>query len=279
MGPANHDHEAASRCAVSVFVPLMVVLLMDRIDLAIFVSFGAFTSIYGRNLLHADRLRMQLRAGGMMLVVLTLGTLGGRAGFTEAEMPRALVAATALVAGICSVLAGLWQMRPAGSLFQIFGFAAVASVPTQPPLLDALVATVLSIGFSLAVGLSSRMFSAKARTPLSRPTLAPLTRLQKQVVWVEGSWYVIAAGLAGSLATLLGPALGMQHSQWAMALLSTVLATSAGATHVDYGQLLYDRALETIIGALVGMACVMTPWAWRKWAKKSADPAVVQREP
>ena len=46
-----------------------------------------------------------------------------------------------------------------------------------------------------------------------------------------------------------------------MALLSTVLASSAGATHVDYGQLLYDRALETIIGALVGMACVMTPRA------------------
>ena len=64
-----------------------------------------------------------------------------------------------------------------------------------------------------------------------------------------------------------------------MALLPTVLASSAGPTHVDYGQLLYDRALETIIGALVGMACVMTPRAWRRRAKKSADPAVVQREP
>ena len=147
------------------------------------VSFGAFTSIYGRNLLHADPLRMQLRAGGMMLVVLTLGTLGGRAGFTEAELPWAMVVAT-----------------------------AVASVPTLPPLLDALVATVLSIGFSLAVGLSSRMFSAKARTPLSRPILAPLRGFQKQVVGVEGSWYVIAAGFAGAPVTLLGPALGMQHS-------------------------------------------------------------------
>ena len=77
MAPANKDHQVALRCAVGVFVPLITLVLLDRLDLAIFASFGAFAGIYGRNEPHARRLALQFRAGGLMHIaaILDEGTL------------------------------------------------------------------------------------------------------------------------------------------------------------------------------------------------------------
>lgn len=58
-----------------------------------------------------------------------------------------------------------------------------------------------------------------------------------------------------------------------LALLSTVLAMSAATTEIDTTGLVYDRVVETVIGAVVGMACVATPWAWRRWVLRTATPA------
>lgn len=163
---------------------------------------------------------------------------------------------------------------------------------------------------------------------------------------------MVAAGVAGSLATALGPVLGIQHNYWAMvaavvplvghstryrvnrglqriigtflgllvlagvlwihpplwvivliiaalqctaelfiarqyvlaqiavtplALLSTVLAMSASSPEVHTSGLVYDRIIETVIGAVVGMLCVATPWAWRKWVLHSGNPARIDR--
>lgn len=43
IAPGNKDHHPALRCAVGVFVPLFTLVLLGRLDLAIFASFGAFT--------------------------------------------------------------------------------------------------------------------------------------------------------------------------------------------------------------------------------------------
>ena len=47
MAPGNKDHQVAIRCAIGVFVPLITLVLLDRLNLAVFASFGAFTGIYG----------------------------------------------------------------------------------------------------------------------------------------------------------------------------------------------------------------------------------------
>lgn len=91
IGPANRDHEVAIRCGVSVFVPLLTLLLIDRIDLAIFASFGAFTAIYGRNLEHGPRLQMQLRVGFLMTALLLLAAFAGQHGISERDNAWALV--------------------------------------------------------------------------------------------------------------------------------------------------------------------------------------------
>ena len=41
VGPGNKDHHPALRCATGVFVPLITLVLLGRLDLAIFASFGA----------------------------------------------------------------------------------------------------------------------------------------------------------------------------------------------------------------------------------------------
>lgn len=347
MAPAHRDHEVAIRCGITVLVPLVALLLIGRIDLAIFASFGAFTGIYGRNLDHGARLLMQARGGALMFVVLLLATLAGRNGLSGTQDPWALVGLTTLVAGSCAVVAAYWNLRPSGSLFHIFAFAAVSSVPYQPPLGESLLAAAATIVFALLVGISARVVP-RNRHRIRRPVGEPVTGLRHRLVWSEASWYVVAAGLSGSVTTALGPVLGIEHNYWAMvaavvplvghstryrvnrgiqriigtfigllvlaavlwtqpplwaivliiaglqctaelfiarqyvlaqiavtplALLSTVLAMSASSTEVETSGLVYDRFIETMIGAVVGMACVLTPWAWRKWVLRSDSPA------
>jgi hypothetical protein len=72
MAPSQNDHHVALRCAAGVFVPLTALLLLGRVDVAVFASFGAFTGIYGRNEPHARRFVIQLRAGLLMMLVLLL---------------------------------------------------------------------------------------------------------------------------------------------------------------------------------------------------------------
>jgi hypothetical protein len=352
IAPANRDHEVGIRCGITVLVPLLTLLLLDRIDLAIFASFGAFTGIYGRNTTHGVRLHMQLRAGLLMIAVILAATLAGRNGFSESENPWGLVGLTTVVAGVCTVIVGYWKLRPAGSLFHIFAFAAVASVPYQPPLGEAMLTAVATVAFALLVGLGSRILPSR-RQPIVWTAREQSTSDEHRLIWYEAMWYVIAAGVAGSLATALGPALGIEHNYWAMiaavvplaghstryrvnrglqriigtflglilmagilwlrpepwlmvliiavfqttaelfiarqyvlaqlvvtplALLSTVLVTVGTGAPVDGPALLSDRFMETVIGAVVGVACVLYPWAWRKWVRHDADPATEARD-
>ncbi|WP_371415346.1 hypothetical protein [Citricoccus sp. SGAir0253] len=215
IAPANRDHEVGIRCGITVLVPLLSLLLLDRIDLAIFASFGAFTAIYGRNTTHGVRLQMQLRAGLLMVAVILAATLAGRNGVSEAEDPWGLVGLTTLVAGLCTVVAGYWRLRPAGSLFHVFAFAAVASVPYQPPLGEAMLTAVATVALAILVGLASRVLPSH-REPLAWPPREQSTSDQHRIIWLEALWYAIAAGAAGSLATALGPGLGIEHNYWAM---------------------------------------------------------------
>lgn len=80
MAPSRNDHHVALRCAAGVFVPLTALLLLGRVDVAVFASFGAFTGIYGRNEPHARRFVIQLLAGLLMILVLLLAALTARAG-------------------------------------------------------------------------------------------------------------------------------------------------------------------------------------------------------
>lgn len=249
MAPGNKDHEVAIRCAVGVFVPLITLVLLDRLDLAIFASFGAFAGIYGRNEPHAKRLLLQLRAGTLMLLVMLLAALTARAGvalaLSSADTVWLQVVATTLMAGGCSLIVAWWRLRPAGSLFHIFAFAAIASIPDHPPLWQAMLVAVLTVAFSLLVGLSSRVLRRR-RTQWSRAATAPLTPAEARTALLESSGYLVAAGLAGTLATLLGEEFGFGHNYWAMVAAVVPLVGHSTRHRVS-------RGLQRIVGTAIGL--------------------------
>lgn len=249
MAPGNKDHQVAVRCAVGVFVPLITLLFLGRLDLAIFASFGAFTGIYGRNEPHARRFGLQLRAGALMLVVMLLAGLTARAGVALAlSAAQALwlqVFATTLVAGVCSLIVAWWRLRPAGSLFHIFAFAAIASIPNQPSLWQGMLLAVLTVAFSLLVGMSSRVVRSR-RTPWVRPARTPLSMAEKRAALLESAGYLVAAGLAGTLATLAGERLGFGHNYWAMVAAVVPLVGHSTRHRVS-------RGLQRIVGTAIGL--------------------------
>jgi hypothetical protein len=249
LAPGNKDHQAAARCAVGVFVPLITLVLLDRLDLAIFASFGAFTGIYGRNEPHGRRFDLQLRAGLLMLVVMFLAALTARAG-TALGLPGSdamwmQVLATTLVAGGCSLLVAWWRLRPAGSLFHIFAFAAIASLPGQPPLWQAMLVAVLTAAFSLLVGVSSRVARSR-RVPWSRSRPARLSEPERRAALLESLGYLVAAGLAGALATAAGAGLGFGHNYWAM--VAAVVPLVGHSTRHRVG-----RGVQRIVGTALGL--------------------------
>ena len=342
IAPGNKDHHPALRCAGGVFVPLFTLVLLGRLDLAIFASFGAFTGIYGRGEPHATRFALQLRAGALMLLVILLAGLAARAGaalgLDDAAATWLLVLATTLVAGGCSVAISWFRLRPAGSLFPIFAFAAIASIPNQPPLWEGMLVAIATTAFSLLVGFSSRVLPSRRR-PWVRPRPIRRTAEEKRSAWLDGFGYLVAAGLAGALATWAGSRLGFGHNYWAMvaavvplvghttrhrvrrgvqriigtvlglvlmagilllglqpwqtvlvmalcqfgaemfiirqyllaqvfvtplALVSTLLVVPSSP-----GILLRDRIIETVIGAVVGIAVVLAPGAWRHFRERT----------
>lgn len=206
---------------------------------------------------------------------------------------------------------------------------------------------IATVVFALFIGLSARIIFPGRQKPIVWPADEPFTATERKVIWLEGLWYVVAAGIAGSIATALGPVINMEHNYWAMvaavvplvghstsyrvsrgfqriigtffgvglmsllllidlepwlmiiiiavlqccaelfiarqymlaavvttplALLATLLATSGTGGEPDKLQLLTDRTIETVIGSMVGMICVLIPWAWRKWVLGRVQP-------
>lgn len=252
IAPSADDHHPALRCAAGVGIPLFLVLVLGRLDLAIFATFGAFAGIYGRNEPHRQRLATQLRGGGLMLAVVLAAALTARADVG----PWTLVLLTSAVAGLGTFAAGLFRLRPGGSLFHIFAFAAIASVPGQPPLWQGLATAVATVGLAVLLGQSGALWpkhrTGWTRGGTGRPTAHHLAALGR-----ESALYVVAALLAGSTAT----ALGIGHSYWAMVAATVPLVGQSARARVN-------RGLQRILGTFAGLvltALVLLPGlaAWQ----------------
>ena len=237
IAPAHNDHHVAIRCAIGIGLPLLLVLALGRIDLAIFASFGAFTGIYGRNEPHRQRLGHQARAGALMLAVILAAALCARLDLDA----WGTVIGTTVVAALGTVVTGFWRLRPAGSLFHIFAFAAISSVPNQPPVWQGMLVAVLTVAFSILLG-QSGMLARRYRTDWSRPVRPRFSAAQRRFIYIDGLLYGIAAALAGSIATLLG----IGHNYWAM-VAATVPLIGQTVRHRVH------RGLQRILGTFAGL--------------------------
>ncbi|WP_286161175.1 FUSC family protein [Arthrobacter sp. MYb213] len=261
LGPARKDHWIGLRTGIGVFAPLIFLLLINRLDLMVFVVFGAFTGVYGRVDGYWNRLRMQSRSGLLFFIVIGLALCASNF-WIDHDNPELkawqIVGATTLIAGICSVVTGFLRLRPGGSLFHIFAFAAIASIAKPAPFAEAMFAAAATILLALIIGASGALgqwSSLWKRTPLP-----PLSDNVRKAIWWEGLFYVLTAGVAGALANIIGSQLEAGHNYWAMVAAVVPLAGHTTALRVRRG---VHRVLGTLAGMLlIALLIVLNPAMW-----------------
>lgn len=237
VAPAQNDHLAALRVALSVAVPSLALLVFGRPDLIIYAVFGAFTAMYGRAESHQLRLRHQLQAACLLLAGVGAGVLLS----AQHVDTWALIAAEAAFAALASLQADRAGLRPAGPFFSIFALGACASVPLSIAPWTALLIAAGSAAFSVLVG-----FAGWTRTRLWVPgagrQVSPLRGPRLARAATQACRYLIAVAAAGSIGLLAG----MGHPHWAMAAAAVPLAVE-GTTRRVY------RGVHRILGTFAGL--------------------------
>lgn len=155
--------------------------------------------------------------------------------------PWSLVLLAGLVAGIGTFAAGVFRLRPGGSLFHIFAFAAIASIPVHLPLWQGLVTSAATVAFAVLLGQAGLLLPGR-RTAWQRLPVDRLTRRHLRALGKESVLYVVAALIAGSVATLLG----VGHAYWAMVAATVPLVGQTARARVT-------RGLQRVVGTFAGL--------------------------
>jgi len=239
IGPHAGAHHVALRTGVSVGVPLITLWAVGRLDWSLYAAFGAFTALYGRSLAGAARTRMQTSAAVTFVASVVLGTAIALA----PAAPWVLVGAAALWAAVIALVSERFAWAPPGAIFQVFALGACASAPAVVgDLLPAVLVSAAVAVFALLVGLVPGGPARDSAPPTSFGAL-----LRRREVRLHLLRYLLAAGIAGAIAT----AIGLGHPYWAA--LSAVVPLAAADTA---GRLL--RAGQRLLGTFFGLAIAAT---------------------
>ncbi|MCW2812464.1 MAG: Fusaric acid resistance protein [Friedmanniella sp.] len=243
FGPHAGSHWPALRVVASVVVPLALLTALHRQDLALFAVFGAFGSLYGRGESHRQRVRTQVAVGLCFLVVITAAAAVATAGDVR---PWLAVGLASTVAGAGSVASDVLRWRPPGPLFLVFCSGAIAAVPAPAGGGPAHVATAAGVAltaavFAVAVG-GVGALHPRTRSLHPAAPLGAAATLARPGVWRHAARYLVAAAVAGTLATLLH----LGHPYWAT--LTAVVPMAAP----DTGSRLV-RALHRVVGTGAGL--------------------------
>lgn len=257
VGPHAGAHRVAVRAAVSVFVPLLVLVVLDRPQWTMFAAFGAFTSLYARGQQHARRAGEQIVVGSVLTVLVTAGT-------ALSLMPQrevAVILGGTLVAGATSLLSDGMRWHPPGPLFPVFAFTAVTSLPHDPRNVPvAFAVAALAAAFSVVVSQVGRVRVESSRGGADGAKKVVLPRFDlAQVLSVEANrrramLFAGGALVAGLVGAVVGSLYGSTHAYWAMV---AVVAGLTGATR----RARLTRGLHRLIGTFagVGLAALILP--------------------
>lgn len=239
-GPSSR--RLAVRAFLTVLIPLALLDATHLLPWALYVSFGAFTSIYAGPFPYRGRWRMQSAMGAVMVAATTCGALVGASPWRDwLSIPvSALWAAGAMLAS------DRFSLTPPGPLFPVFAVSACAAVPGGARQVTAALVTcsataVMAVVFGL---LDERLAAVQGVAP-DRPTprSRPLHRER-----VHAARMGAAVALAGTLATGLAGLGLIGHPYWAMvsAVVPLVVVRLRDQT-VRAAQ----RAVGTTVGILV----------------------------
>ncbi|WP_261663623.1 FUSC family protein [Deinococcus sp. Marseille-Q6407] len=250
VAPARRDHWPATRIALGVALPLLLLLALNRLDLSVYAAFGAFTGIYGRHEPQRSRLVHQAQAAALLCSCVALGLLLAHSGLGGGVT----VAVTAVVSLVTAVLGARLGLRPAGALFFVFALAVVASVAHPPSYLLGTGVALASASLSVALGWLGAHVSGRRRPEELAPALP--ASLSSAELGRYGLRHLLAVGLAGALSLRLG----LHHTDWAM-------VAAAAPVGVLGHQARVQRSLHRIFGTLGGvgitgllLALPLHPW-------------------
>ncbi len=75
VNAAPHAHRVAVRAALAILVPLVVLAVIGRSELAAYASFGAFAAVYGGGRRSTARWRLQAQVGTVLSLAVISGAL------------------------------------------------------------------------------------------------------------------------------------------------------------------------------------------------------------
>ncbi len=252
--------EVGLRAALAVAVPLLVLLAVDRLDLAAYATFGAMTALYGRNEPYRLRIRSVSVGAVVLLLCIALGTVVAALG----EPFWLLVPLLLLVVAGGTVLASTFQLLPAQPLFFVFALLVCAAVPTPADeiLLRVGLAAATAV-FSWLLTMSGWVLRRAGRA--DRGGIAPF--LYKDLrrrpgidrsavgdarVWLTAAQNVVGVLIAGGIAL----AFGLGHAYWAVVSLVAVIPPARAAHSISRS---VHRTVGTIVG--VGVTALLLFWA------------------
>lgn len=205
-----------------------------HVQLSLYASFGAFTSLYGRFEGYVERIVMQAQAAASLVGAMILGTA-----LSVADAPtwlRIIVVSALAAAG--AALAGRLRWHPPGALFIVFASGATASVPAGPG----------AFGSLVVAGLGSALFSLLVTTVIAalrgglHEHYEPADPMSAKIAVNQG-WLAGSTALAGAAVTA---ALGGGRWYWGAVAGIAV----AGGSHVEVR---LQRGLQRFIGTLGGV--------------------------
>jgi hypothetical protein len=233
---------------LSVGIPLLVLLVLGRLELSVYASFGAFAALYGRTDLPRLRVRMQAVAGSVLVSCMLVGT----ALSALATPAIASVAVVAVLAAVVTLFAYRAQWHPPGALFAVFAAGATASFPASgATFLTVLIVGGASVLWSLVVTVAF-VLARRGSWRLPARTRPPIG----EVAWEMTATVGVAALLAGVIGALL---IG---THWYWAMVGAVAAV--GGAHVTARLI---RGVQRLVGTLLGvliaaglLALDLPPW-------------------
>lgn len=206
--PAPKMHRIAARATVGVLVPLLVLWAWDRLDLSVYVTFGAFTAVYGGAWRTPHRWRVQAYHGAIM----SAATISGALVALSPARAWLGIPLTALWAGLAAALSDRQRWRPPGPVLPVFAVSTCSAIPTTPErLLEAVLVVLLTAAFAVAMGAIEVWLHVRGRpSEAPGPALVP-PRAERQRV------QLIRCGAVVAIAGVIATASGIGHPYWAMA--------------------------------------------------------------
>lgn len=200
--PVAGAHRVALRAGFCLGVPLLALWAAGHLDLALYATFGAFTALYGRQVVGPHRLSMQGAAGMLLVACVAAGTL------TALSDARSWIAplGAAVVATGASLASDRGGWHPPGALFPVFAYAGSAAVPAT------LERVPLAVGMAAATAVLALAVGALGHASRRWPAVVVELRPATEAVRV----HALRNGLGVLVAGVVATGLGIGHPYWAM---------------------------------------------------------------